>query len=85
MREKWYKYFAGESDAGSKFFANDYVFFMTKYCHIVLSNEQLMKYVKENIDVVNGGSSRTSKLLKKLISLLGVKSSLKLICAIRKE
>lgn len=84
MREKWYNYFITESDAGSKFFANEYVFFLTKYCHIVLSNEQLMKYVKEKIDVINAGSSRTSKLLKFLISLLGVKPSLKLICAIRK-
>lgn len=85
MREKWYKFFVGESDAGSKFFANDYVFFLMKYCHIVLNNEQLMKYVKENIDVINGGSSRTSKLLKMLIYLLGVKPSLKLLCTIRKE
>lgn len=85
MREKWYKYFVGESDMGSKFFANDYVFFLTKYCHIVLGNEQLLKYVKENIDVINGGSSRTSKLLKIFISILGVKLSLKLLCTIRKE
>ncbi len=84
MREKWYNYFITESDAGSKFFANEYVFFLTKYCHIVLSNEQLMKYVKENVDVINAGSSRTSKLLKMLISLLGVKLSLELIGAIRK-
>ena len=85
MREKWYKYFVGKSDTGSKFFANDYVFFLTKYCHIVLSNEQLMEYVKENNDVIHGGSSRRAKILKMLISLLGVKLSLKLLCAIRKE
>ena len=85
MRKKWYKYFVGESDAGSKFFANDYIFFLTKYCHIVLSNEQLMKYVKENIDVINGGTSRLSKIIKMLFSLLGVKLSLRLLCAIQKE
>lgn len=85
MREKWYKYFVGESDRGSKFFANDFVFFLTKYCHIVLGNEHLLKYVKENIDVINGGSSRTSMLLKMFISILGVKPSLKLLCSIRKE
>lgn len=85
MRQKWYKYFDGESDAGSKFFANDYVVFLTKYCHIVLGDEQLLKYAKENIDVINGGSTRTSTLLKILIPILGLKPSLRLLCSIRKN
>lgn len=79
MREKWYRYFLNETITGKTFFANDFVYFLSKYSAIISQDNQLLNYVKDNKDVIGGGSSKKSKIFNYLIKFFGLRVSLKVL------